>query len=283
MKKTVIIPIVILGVVAAAGAAYFMFFQPTEKEKEKTEAEKYIAEKANLIRVFSPKLNDIVASPLKVTGEARGDWFFEASFPVKLYDADGNLLASTAAQAQREWMTEDFVAFNAEIRFKNPDTDKGVLVLERDNPSGLPENADELKIPVRFNPNLQTMEVKAFFNNSELDPEASCNKVFPVTREAPETQAVARAALQELLAGPTQAEQQDGFFTSINDGVEIQSLSIENSIATVDFNSQLEFQVGGSCRVTAIRAQITETLKQFSTVKEVIISIDGRIEDILQP
>jgi len=35
--------------------------------------------------------------------------------------------------------------------------------------------------------------------------------------------------------------------------------------------------------VAAIRAQIRETLKQFPTVDEVIISIDGRTEDILQP
>jgi len=45
----------------------------------------------------------------------------------------------------------------------------------------------------------------------------------------------------------------------------------------------LEFQVGGSCRVSAIRAEIIQTLKQFSTIKEVIISINNRTEDILQP
>jgi len=45
----------------------------------------------------------------------------------------------------------------------------------------------------------------------------------------------------------------------------------------------LEEAVGGSCRVTAIRSQIEQTLKQFSTVQSVIISIDNRTEDILQP
>ena len=54
-------------------------------------------------------------------------------------------------------------------------------------------------------------------------------------------------------------------------------------MAYVDFDEQLEFQVGGSCRVSAIRAQIIQTIKQFSTVKDVIISINGRTEDILQP
>ena len=132
-------------------------------------------------------------------------------------------------------------------------------------------------------PEEELMTVKAFFNNNNLDPEFSCNKVFPVEREIVKTQAVARAALEELLKGPTEEEKELGYFTSINEGVKIQSLTIENGLAKVDFDEQLEFQVGGSCRVAAIRAQIRETLEQFPTVNEVLISIDNRTEDILQP
>jgi len=130
---------------------------------------------------------------------------------------------------------------------------------------------------------VELMTVKAYFNNSNMDPEVSCNKVFPVERSIPKTQAVARAALEELLKGVTDAEKNAGFFTSINPGVKIQSLTIENGIAKADFDEQLEFQVGGSCRVSSIRAEITETLKQFPAVDSVIISINGRTEDILQP
>ena len=129
----------------------------------------------------------------------------------------------------------------------------------------------------------KTLKVKVYFNNNKLDPEFSCNKVFPVEREITKTQAVARAALEELLKGSSEKEKVEGFFTSINPGVKIQSLVIENGTAKVDFDEQLEFRVGGSCRVAAIRAQITQTLKQFPTVNDVIISINGRTEDILQP
>lgn len=129
----------------------------------------------------------------------------------------------------------------------------------------------------------ETIVVQAFFNNSNLDPEFSCNKVFPVTREIEKTSAVGRASLMELLKGPTSKEKSDGFFTSLNDNVKLQSLTIENGIAKADFDTQLGNQVGGSCRVSAIRAQITQTLKQFPTVHQVIISIDGHTEDILQP
>ncbi|MDP1538822.1 MAG: GerMN domain-containing protein [bacterium] len=132
-------------------------------------------------------------------------------------------------------------------------------------------------------PEEELMTVKAFFNNDNLDPEFSCNKVFPVEREIVKTQAVARAALEELLKGATDVDREQGFFTSINPNVKIQSLTIENGLAKVDFDEQLEFQVGGSCRVAAIRAQIRETLEQFPTINEVLISIDNRTEDILQP
>lgn len=107
--------------------------------------------KENLIRVESPKANETISSPLTAKGEARGFWFFEASFPIRLYDANGKEIAIQIAQAKSEWMTEDFVPFEAILQFSPPETETGTLVLEKDNPSGLPENADELRIPVRFN------------------------------------------------------------------------------------------------------------------------------------
>lgn len=130
----------------------------------------------------------------------------------------------------------------------------------------------------------ETMTVKVFFGNSIFDPEVlDCQKNFAVERVIPKTEAVGRAALEELLSGPTDVEKTEGYFTSINSGVKIQSLVIANGVANVDFDKQLEFQVGGSCRVAAIASEIRETLKQFPTVTDVVISIDGRTEDILQP
>jgi len=108
-------------------------------------------EKIDLIRIDQPRPNGLVESPLEIKGEARGYWFFEADFPVKILDADGNLLGIAIAQAQSDWMTENFVSFEATLEFETPTTEKGTLVLEKDNPSGLPENADELRLPVRFN------------------------------------------------------------------------------------------------------------------------------------
>ena len=246
------------------------------------------ADYSDLIHITSPVSNQIVTSPLTVTGEARGNWYFEASFPVKILDANGALIVQSHAEAQGDWMTTDFVPFIALLEFSKPGTQTGTLVLEKDNPSGLPENAAEVRIPIRFTASStleDTMTVEAYFGNSSLaiTNGMDCTELFPVERVVPKTMAVARAALEELFKGPTDAEKSNGFFTSINPGVMIQKVSIENGVASVDLSEELERAVGGSCRVAAIRAQITATVKQFPTVTDVVISISGRTEDILQP
>ncbi|OHA89723.1 MAG: hypothetical protein A2741_02105 [Candidatus Zambryskibacteria bacterium RIFCSPHIGHO2_01_FULL_43_27] len=109
-----------------------------------------ILDKMDLIRLNSVSPNSVVQSPLVVSGEARGYWYFEASFPVVLLDGNENEIAVGIAQAKGEWMTENFVPFEAMLTFTKPATTKGTLILKKDNPSGLPENEDELRIPVTF-------------------------------------------------------------------------------------------------------------------------------------
>lgn len=105
---------------------------------------------AALISVTAPASGAAVTSPLLVSGEARGTWYFEADFPLELVDANGALLAQGVAQAQESWMTEDFVPFKATLTFAAPATEGGTLLLRKSNPSGLPENDSELRVPVRF-------------------------------------------------------------------------------------------------------------------------------------
>ena len=83
-----------------------------------------------------------------VFGKARGNWFFEASFPIKLLDENGTVLAQAVAQAQGDWMTTEFVPFSAPLTFSAPIGSALILVLQKDNPSGLPEHDAELRIPL---------------------------------------------------------------------------------------------------------------------------------------
>ncbi len=107
-------------------------------------------EKIDLIRINSPRPNTLIQSPLEIVGEARGFWFFEGDFPVKLLDDNNQEIAIGFVRTSEYWMTEDFILFEGVLEFTIPATNKGVLILEKDNPSGLLENADELRIPVYF-------------------------------------------------------------------------------------------------------------------------------------
>jgi hypothetical protein len=111
-------------------------------------------EKKDLIIIDSPRPNQEISSPLVIRGSARGNWYFEASFPAKLLDANNKILAVIPVQAQGEWMTTDFVPFKVTINFEVPTTDTGTLVLEKSNASGLPEHDDQLRIPVKFSKGL---------------------------------------------------------------------------------------------------------------------------------
>ncbi|MDQ3076745.1 MAG: Gmad2 immunoglobulin-like domain-containing protein [bacterium] len=104
----------------------------------------------SLIRVTSPKPQTIIKSPVIVKGEARGTWYFEASFPLKIVDANGKTLAEVPAQAEGEWMTEEFVPFEVSVPFATSTTKTGKIILMKDNPSGEPERDDSIEIPIIF-------------------------------------------------------------------------------------------------------------------------------------
>lgn len=117
----------------------------------------HIESKSNLIQLSYPLPSSEIKSPLLVTGKARGNWFFEASFPVTLTNWDGLIIAEGIATAEGEWMTEEFVPFKAELDFVNPYESespefmqRGSLILQKDNPSGEPKFDDALEIPVLF-------------------------------------------------------------------------------------------------------------------------------------
>jgi len=116
----------------------------------KTFMEKVATNTSDLIQVSSPQPGALITSPLTIVGQARGTWYFEASFPVILQDGNGTVLAQGPAQAKSDWMTTEFVLFQIELDFQLPTTDTGVLILKKDNPSGLPEHDASISIPVRF-------------------------------------------------------------------------------------------------------------------------------------
>ncbi len=137
--------------------------EPTKSEVEvPQDVLAHIGEKSDLIIMSKPSPLEVISSPLLIEGEARGTWFFEATFPISVVDWDGKIIAEGFGSAvldpsdpKSTWMTEEFVPFKAEIVFETPEnigdfSNRGVIILQKSNASDLPENDDALEIPIRF-------------------------------------------------------------------------------------------------------------------------------------
>ena len=100
--------------------------------------------------------------------------------------------------------------------------------------------------------------------------------LLPVAREAKPTLAVARAAMEQLLAGPTKGEQ-DGIpaiSTAIPPGVRLLGLTISEDIAVVDLSSEFG-ATDDSAAIAQRAAQVVFTLSRFDSVAEVLFRQDG--------
>lgn len=128
------------------------FTRDTEQNEvpQEENSTQYTSEKGIVLTVDTPIKNSTISSPLNIAGRVPGNWSFEASFPVRLVDEEGKVLAEGIAHLNGDWMTEDLVPFTAELKFDKPASGEGKLILMKDNPSGLAENDDSLSIPVVF-------------------------------------------------------------------------------------------------------------------------------------
>jgi hypothetical protein len=98
--------------------------------------------------------------------------------------------------------------------------------------------------------------------------------VAPVRRTVASTPAVARAALDALMTGPTSDETSDGLATAVPDDTTVLGVSIADGVATVDLSGAFD-DGGGSASMLGRVAQVVATLTQFSTVERVAFRLDG--------
>lgn len=140
--------LIILGVICFSG--YFVDKRPIISGAPNTDKITYVNSSENLIKVELPFPGAVVGKDFSVLGKARGNWFFEASFPVVVLDKDGNVLSTAVAQAKTDWMTTDFVEFKADFNIPQSYIGKATLVLKKDNPSGMPENDASVSFPINI-------------------------------------------------------------------------------------------------------------------------------------
>jgi spore germination protein GerM len=125
-----------------------------------------------------------------------------------------------------------------------------------------------------------TTTLRVYFNNAQrAGTDDDCAIVFERTRRVPGTSAVATAALRQLFAGPTEAERAAGDrspFSAATAGL-LKRVRIEQGTAYVDLNDLRAHLPGvtSSCGAAEFGQQIERTLRQFPTVRRVILAIDG--------
>lgn len=249
-------------------------------EAENTPKETGIPEE---IVIYAPQPNDQIESPYRVLGTARGSWFFEAVFPINLKDDKGNVIATAQANAISDWMTSEFVPFEAELIFKNQTSKTGTLVFHNDNPSGLPENDKEFTMPVTFKTGgaTKTKTIKLYYYNKDEDMKLgagnpTCGKeaVLPVERTVPVSISPIKDTVNLLLEGKISNEEKTaGFSTEFpNKDFKLIGANLKDGVATLAFNDVPGFTSGGSCRVGILWAQIEKTVLQFDGVKQVKFS-----------
>jgi hypothetical protein len=150
-KVLLILVVVFVLMIATMGIWWIQYKSPALSPSLLPLQSRIVAPYHDMIQVDSPTQGSSISSPVTITGKARGTWFFEASFPVVLVDWDGLIIAEGHAEARSDWMTQDYVPFEAQLTFKKPSyNNRGTLILKKDNPSGLPEYDDALEIPIFF-------------------------------------------------------------------------------------------------------------------------------------
>lgn len=142
--------LIFVGLIVLALALWFMLHgakKVTAPVTHPQEQPTYVHTSADSIVVDLPFPGAVVGKTFSVIGKARG-WYFEGSFPVEVLDQKGNQLSLGVAQAQGDWMTQDFVAFKADIVVPQTYIGPATVVLKKDNPSGLPQNDASMSFPI---------------------------------------------------------------------------------------------------------------------------------------
>lgn len=92
----------------------------------------------------------VVDHLLTFSGEARGTWFFEASFRAEVRDSAGAILSVGSVQGAGDWDSEAFVPFTVSIQIPETVVGRGTLVLIKNNRSGDSSQDDSFSVPVQF-------------------------------------------------------------------------------------------------------------------------------------
>ena len=233
-----------------------------------------------------PSPNARVTLPLRIVARFKGD---DAWIEAELKWNDGTVFSNTlpVLREDSDPIVVDSINWLIESRPPQPATQQATLTLKR--MSG--EVIAQQNVTVLPFDSPETQQVELYF----ADDFAELHRTL---RSIPRTQAIATAALQELIWGidPTSLA---GFSTALPSPEEVltypgreptwgprvtlRGLVIKDGVATADFSQEIRAYGGGAARVGTLIGQVEATLMQFPTIQEVRITVEGEAEGVLQP
>jgi len=114
----------------------------------------------------------------------------------------------------------------------------------------------------------ETKEIMLYFSDD------SGQRLVQESRIIPKVEGIARASMQELIAGPSV---ESGLLPTIPVGTQLRDINVRpDGLCIVDFSGELiSNHPGGSMNEEVTVYSIVNTLTQFPTVREVQILVDG--------
>ncbi|WP_066634591.1 GerMN domain-containing protein [Desulfolucanica intricata] len=83
-----------------------------------------------------------------------------------------------------------------------------------------------------------------------------------------------KAALEALIKGPTDKEEEEGLSTALPKDVKVLNVDVKRPYATVNFSSELQ-KIGGSMMIGSLLDQIKYTLTELDGISGIIIQVNG--------
>ncbi|MFA6594171.1 MAG: GerMN domain-containing protein [Candidatus Buchananbacteria bacterium] len=229
--------------------------QPTEKETEKKFDP---AEKSNRPKSDRPQPKTIAAAVVALLIIIAVIWLIVGNMGRNSSTADNNSVKVSTA------------------------VENGKVSIIEEVPEEIQVNVTSADVPV-----WPKTKIIAYYSNTIRNADANdCSQVEPLEREIDEKfDSNIINTVNGLLEPLSSAEKAAGYYSALPLGTRLKYVKLDgDGTLEVNFDYQLG-KAAGSCAVTAIRSQITNTLMQFAQVQSVKICVDGNCQQdqILQP
>ncbi|MFH1405192.1 MAG: Gmad2 immunoglobulin-like domain-containing protein [Patescibacteria group bacterium] len=211
------------------------------------------------VHITSPEPSSTVTSPLLVFGFAK---ISDHKLQWVLKDGAEQEVARGFAYIM-ETQKNAFVPFRFEIFLPILAEQNFILVV-----SDQDDSDSKITLPLTLL-STEVTNLDVFFAKKS-DKETECSNVYPLNRSVAQTAAKTKAAISELIIGPTQQEIEEGYISLIPDDASIFSVSLKDGDAHVIFEIPKAASLS-SCARQGIIEMVRKTLMQLPLVDDVVI------------